>query len=522
MTTKVNLRMIDQSFDSVKDFGAVGDGVTDDTTSIQLALDTGNDVIFPAGQYLITAQLNASAGSVLHGQGDCELIFQGAISGIVFDDPTDHAKLAGMVGFEITKTTAQGVACITTPRGAGFNDFRPMYIFDKLRFGGAYTASGTDGFAVDYSWATFFELGDSWLTLLQNIDALGEYDALTDPASQNLDLFCHLDAVQGILSMRMLNVTTHNIADFISIEEKAYFHLDNVDVSLARRGIVDHTNRVFEATPTDYGECGMHKVILNCQDYCIDLKNRFATSMVSVLCHRAVGYNIGTNWYGIRLEEAVSCDIAGVEVSVNTTNTDTAIGIELASSSNCSIRGAKFSSVDTCVRLDDSGAGACQGNTLNGVGIHSNVTTIFDLAEARSTSISNCEYNDAHTVTNEILYGNTATKVQTTISNVFGNSASIGSYSEYMIDGTNGYRYYIDSASGSMRRALVDSSFGSTTNFELVTRTGTNIDGIEWRGDLLFLNCSAGGNVRIGNIPTSSAGLSSGDVWANAGVLTIV
>ena len=36
---------------SVKDFGAVGDGVTDDTAAIQAAIDTTNDVFFPEGIY---------------------------------------------------------------------------------------------------------------------------------------------------------------------------------------------------------------------------------------------------------------------------------------------------------------------------------------------------------------------------------------------------------------------------------------------------------------------------------------
>lgn len=45
---------------SVKDYGAVGDGVTDDTVAIQAALDAGGDVYFPAGRYKVTAQLNAT------------------------------------------------------------------------------------------------------------------------------------------------------------------------------------------------------------------------------------------------------------------------------------------------------------------------------------------------------------------------------------------------------------------------------------------------------------------------------
>jgi hypothetical protein len=52
---------------NVKDFGAVGDGSADDTTAIQNAINalpvTGGDVIFPAGNYKITAVLNIGNGS---------------------------------------------------------------------------------------------------------------------------------------------------------------------------------------------------------------------------------------------------------------------------------------------------------------------------------------------------------------------------------------------------------------------------------------------------------------------------
>jgi parallel beta-helix repeat protein len=57
---------------SVKDFGATGDGVTDDTTTIQAAIDSGaTDIYFPEGTYIITA-LTVTSGIRLYGVGKLE------------------------------------------------------------------------------------------------------------------------------------------------------------------------------------------------------------------------------------------------------------------------------------------------------------------------------------------------------------------------------------------------------------------------------------------------------------------
>ena len=40
-----------EQYVSVKDFGAVGDGVADDTASVQAAIDSGKPIVFPAGNY---------------------------------------------------------------------------------------------------------------------------------------------------------------------------------------------------------------------------------------------------------------------------------------------------------------------------------------------------------------------------------------------------------------------------------------------------------------------------------------
>jgi len=52
---------------SVKDFGAVGDGVTDDTAAFQAAIDSSNNVFIPEGSYLIQSSLELPVGGSLIG-----------------------------------------------------------------------------------------------------------------------------------------------------------------------------------------------------------------------------------------------------------------------------------------------------------------------------------------------------------------------------------------------------------------------------------------------------------------------
>ena len=61
---------------SVKDFGAVGDGVTNDTTAIQNALSTGKSVYFPSGTYNISSALVPSANQLIYGAGQQNTIIQ--------------------------------------------------------------------------------------------------------------------------------------------------------------------------------------------------------------------------------------------------------------------------------------------------------------------------------------------------------------------------------------------------------------------------------------------------------------
>ena len=67
ITTNVQAKL--QQTVSVKDFGAVGDGTTNDTAAIQAALNTGNSVYFPKGTYVISSALTPISNQKIYGAG---------------------------------------------------------------------------------------------------------------------------------------------------------------------------------------------------------------------------------------------------------------------------------------------------------------------------------------------------------------------------------------------------------------------------------------------------------------------
>lgn len=78
---------------SVKDFGAVGDGVADDTAAIQAALNSGRLYIFvPVGTYRITASLLVPSNVTIFGVGAASLIQCDADGVDAFTTGTSSAK----------------------------------------------------------------------------------------------------------------------------------------------------------------------------------------------------------------------------------------------------------------------------------------------------------------------------------------------------------------------------------------------------------------------------------------------
>jgi Pectate lyase superfamily protein len=96
---------------SVKDFGALGDGVVDDTGAIQSAINktTGGTLLFPSGTYKISSSLTLNPGVTYQGQGTAVLSGNGFTWLMQTDSGASNVTVTGLT-FDNGGLLFQGVA----------------------------------------------------------------------------------------------------------------------------------------------------------------------------------------------------------------------------------------------------------------------------------------------------------------------------------------------------------------------------------------------------------------------------
>lgn len=83
-------------FISIKDFGAVGDGLTDDTLAFQQALAAHDSVFVPPGTYLTSSAITLAERKTLIGAGQKSVIKGNGSSFNVIEITADYARLANL------------------------------------------------------------------------------------------------------------------------------------------------------------------------------------------------------------------------------------------------------------------------------------------------------------------------------------------------------------------------------------------------------------------------------------------
>lgn len=156
-----------REFVSVRDFGAVGDGVADDTAAIQAAIDSlvplGGVVRMPEGRYKTTSPILLKTGVSLIGDGywnDYPQLWRKGVTSI-FAEHTGAAMLSlkGAIGCTVSNLSLEGSQAArprtgillgrATTASAGFHTFRKVTVCGWYTTAAIYTIASEDNYWED-------------------------------------------------------------------------------------------------------------------------------------------------------------------------------------------------------------------------------------------------------------------------------------------------------------------------------------------------------------------------------------
>ncbi|MBK8772265.1 MAG: hypothetical protein IPM06_17835 [Rhizobiales bacterium] len=109
-------------------YSAAGDGVTNDATAIQAAIDAAaavrGSVFFPAGTYLVASAITLKPGVILFGLGDSQIKWNGGAGSVVTSGTSTILTEAGIIGIDIDSNTATKAIDLFSPLYSVFRDIR--------------------------------------------------------------------------------------------------------------------------------------------------------------------------------------------------------------------------------------------------------------------------------------------------------------------------------------------------------------------------------------------------------------
>jgi hypothetical protein len=114
---------------NVKSYGAVGDGVTDDSAAIQACVNANCSVFFPSGTYKVVTPIIIPANKLLYGEGACSTILY---TGTVVSQGAFFVKSSSASTY-VDNITVQDLRFLGQVATLGFSEFIHLIAFNGVR-----------------------------------------------------------------------------------------------------------------------------------------------------------------------------------------------------------------------------------------------------------------------------------------------------------------------------------------------------------------------------------------------------
>jgi hypothetical protein len=168
---------------SVKDFGAAGDGVTNDVSAFATAIATGYDLFVPQGTYLLNSGITLGANQSLYGAGWTSILrYTGNGRGVTLGNRSTirDLKIQGDGAGAVGKDSQTGILAVTDAQ---------EWLIDNVWISGIagdYATTGAGAIYVAVLTHTYFEGGRINACVIQENDSgivladAGEYVSVTN------------------------------------------------------------------------------------------------------------------------------------------------------------------------------------------------------------------------------------------------------------------------------------------------------------------------------------------------------
>lgn len=323
----------------VRTFGAVGDGVVNDTSAIQSALNSippsGGTVYFPAGTFRVTAPLTVSnrhVGVLGAGRGVTTIRREGGGGGFDFSFSQYNQRLTFEGLSLLTATQAGGIAIRAawpTPPTSGDSTQEPHFADFHIGPADQYVAY----------WSKGLEIINGRGTKISKFYIQGR----TNTVSMSHGI--HLRGSSVIVFVDAGSIYSVN-EGIVAEDTSEGLYFSNLEVVFANNGFRLQTN----GTPGS--------AITNCHVNSLQtgiyLLGHNDMAVIGNLLYRTAD----TNWVGIYVVGSPFCQIIGNNLTVTTSGAHRN-GIILDASPNCTIGGNVIRDVDTGVWLAGGSTSQC-------------------------------------------------------------------------------------------------------------------------------------------------------------------